>query len=386
LADEQAERTLTARGGFDMPRHGRLNLKKFLGAVDYQLLERYFVNLTDGKRLPQRILMNDELTMRFLQDPKNAQTSALVLEDFSRINDLARAGTSTLIWTYGRYGIAWKEKETPTHLALRLFVERPDAFREAYAWYTWHSCQSRMSEYRLPSDSFDLTEERTQAFRQEITGWFSKLAKGDVTEVNSYEHDGATVILITHGTYMHTIAAWDDGKVEIQSLRPAMEDMLMYDPDLGTLRVKATLAKDRRRYVQAFAGRVLEDEMAADRAEQRPAYTLEPFRAGSFDYGGNRQIRSIVLLEAKLQLDGKTQPKLHLKSSDLSLTLSQELRGLSLAMGALTYVRLRFTFPSDGGDVHENVEITPPESSDLATRKHQGVISAYLKAQGVKLI
>lgn len=369
-----------------MPKHRGLTLRKFLKAVDYELLDKYFVQLVGEEELPKRVLMNEELVEQFLDNPANVVAAGIVREHFQRMNDLSKAGKSTLVWTCNHYGISWEENETPENMAMRLFVDHPDGFKHAYAWYTWHNCASRMSEYRMPADEFKLTKTRLRRFQKDVTQWFSSLAKGDTTDVRFYEQDSATVILLTHGSYVRTVAEWEGDRVQIRSFRPATEDILMYDPEKGILRMKATLEKDRKQYVQSFAGKVLEDIAAAEDSERQPAYTLEPFRTGEFDFGGSRDITEIVLLEVKIELGGETEPRIHLKSKDLRKTLQEELPGLGLATGDLTYVKLRFFLRMDDKETRETIEIAPPERSDLPGAKNQEVISQYLKEQGVKLI
>jgi hypothetical protein len=310
----------------------------------------------------------------------------VVLEHFHRINDLAGPGKSNVVWTYNRYGIPWEEGQKPESMAMRLFVDHPEAFKCAYALYSWYNCPGRMSEYRMPTQAFEVTDARLNKFREEIRDWFRRLAKGDVTNVEVYERDGVTVILVTHGSYVRTVAEWQGDEVTIRSFRPATEDILLYDPEEKVLRIKATLAKDRTQYVQSFAGHVLEDVSVVDEAQEQPAYTLEPFQTGKFDFGGNEEITQVVLLEARVELGGETEPRVQLKSADLCRSLDEDLKHFSLAMGDLTYVKLRFHLAANGKETHENVEIAPPERSDLPGARHQEVISQYLEAQGVKLI
>ncbi len=369
-----------------MPKHRGLTMSKFLKTVGPELLDQYFVNLVGEGRLPKRVFMNDELVQQFLDAPENSETRGMVLEDFHRVNDLAKVAKSTLIWAYRRYDLEWQKDEPPESMAMRLFLEHPNAFKHAYVLYTWHNSASRMSEYDLPASRFELTEERLHGFQDSIANWFSHLAKGDTTAVNCYEQDDATVILVTHGSYVRTVAAWEGEEVTIRSFRPATEDILLYDPLEGVLRIKATLEKDRKHYLASFAGHVLEDAGLAEQAQENPMYTLEPFQTGRFGFTGNSSIASIVLLEAKLELGDDTEARAHLKSKDLQRSLSGTLSKFSLRMGDLTYVKLRFFLEIEGEESHETVEIAPPERSDLPGIKHEEVISAYLRQQGVKLI
>lgn len=54
-----------------------------------------------------------------------------VLEDFRRINDIALEGTSLLVQAYHRAGAAFDQEQPVEGLAMRLFLDYPEAFRFA---------------------------------------------------------------------------------------------------------------------------------------------------------------------------------------------------------------------------------------------------------------
>ena len=136
-----------------MPQHRGLTMSKFLRAVGPELLDRHFLEVVEESRLPKRVLMNDELVQQFLDAPDNTGARPIILEHFQRMNDLAKVAKSTLVWAYRYYRLEWRKDEPPESMAMRLFLEHPDAFRHAYVLYTWYNSPSRMSEYDRPAAS-----------------------------------------------------------------------------------------------------------------------------------------------------------------------------------------------------------------------------------------
>jgi len=241
-----------------MPKHRGLNLTKFLAAVEQTLLEDYFSSRIEEEQLPERICMNEQHVQQFLEDPTNTAAAGLIIEEFQRVNDLGKGGASTLHRIAKRNGITQNPGETPTTLAMRMFLEHSAQFEEAYTLYAWDNCGSPMSMYSLPSKGFQLTPQRLERFSGEITQWFEGLGKGNQAEVKFYEQEGDTVILVTHGSYVRVLAQWEGNEVKVHAYRPATEDILRYSPAKEVLWIKAPLEKDRKKYVETFAGEVLE--------------------------------------------------------------------------------------------------------------------------------
>jgi len=77
---------------------------------------------------------------------------------------------------------------------------------------------------------------------------------------------------------------WNGDFVSVNSYRPALEDVLVYDPTKSQLNVKATLAKDRETYLRLFASDILGDEDIADEAIKDEVFTLAPLQEGKFNF------------------------------------------------------------------------------------------------------
>jgi hypothetical protein len=73
-----------------MPLHRSLTLKKFVSAIDPELMERYFTEkLPEHTELPQRFVMSPKAVETFMGDLRNTEAKGLVQQDFRKINEMA---------------------------------------------------------------------------------------------------------------------------------------------------------------------------------------------------------------------------------------------------------------------------------------------------------
>ena len=369
-----------------MPKHRGLTLKKFVSAIAWDLFQRYFASLVWEDQPSQWVFLNHEAMEEFLKRPENAQADALVLEDFRRINDICERGMNLVVRACQKFDLDFDPERTREEMAMRLFLDHRDAFEFAWSRYLLYSSSSRLSFHEIPSDRVQFGESELAAFREDIRRWFAHLAKGDVCHVRDFEDAGDTVILVSHGSYMRTIAYWEGDSIALNSFRPASEDILVYDPDASLLSIKASLEKDRQQYLRTFATCIAGDESLADDATRKQVFSLTPLQNGTFDFGGDPPITRIELLKVRLKLPGPGDPLIEVRSRDVLETLARDVKGLSLASGVLTFARFRFHLHPDGEKpVKVTFEIEPPSRTDLAQKRYADLIQRYLVQQRVKL-
>ncbi len=369
-----------------MPRHRSLTLRKLVAAIDPELMERYFnEKLPEDAELPSRFIMSPTAVEFFMKDPRNTEAKGLVQEHFRKINDICEKGKNLVVRAYKRTDIAWDRKDNPENLAMKLFLDQEEAFDFAYTLYCYYHASSTMSFHRIPGD-FELTKEKLASFLAETEEWFKDLAKGPKCIITHYDEEDSTVILIKHGTYVRTVAYWEENEIKIRSFRPANEDILLYDKADGILQIKASLHKDREQYIESFSRCIMDDESLAESEDRDTTYTLKPIQDGSFNWNGNEYISEILLSEIKLQLPGSTKPVVVISSGDVRKSLRESLKGIDIGMGKLTYARFRFVLNVDGKKPKVSVVVMPPAKTDLAQKRHSDIISDYLKEHGVKLV
>ena len=369
-----------------MPKHRTLNLRKLVNAVSWTLFEEYFAQLDVDRRPSAWAYINPEAMFRFLEDPQNAEASGIILEDFKRINDICADGMNLVVRAYRVHGIPFNQDEPALSLAMRLFFHHREGFNYAWSRYLFHSSSSRVTLFRLDTPPLSVTQANAERFEEELTAWFRSLGKGEVCRVEYSEEDEEIVFLISHGSYLRTVAHWQGERLEIRSYRPASEDVVVYHKERGTLAIKASLEKDQNEYVGAFAEFIAGDVGLVERAHETKMFTLTPLQTGNFDFNGKGVVSDVKLVKARLKLAGPGSPAVEIKSEDVLKTLRQDLRGLSLADGELTLVRFNFRL-EPGGERPLTVafDIEPPMRTDLAQKNYADIIEDYLREQGVVL-
>jgi hypothetical protein len=370
-----------------MPKHRGLTLKKFVHAIPWDLFERYFAALEWENQPSGWVFLNHRAMEEFLERPENAQVRGIILEDFRRINDICEQGMNLVVRAHQKFNLDFDPNGPRQELAMRLFLDHREAFGFAWSRYLLYASSSRLSLHKIPSDRVVIGKNELEAFRDEVRRWFADLAKGDVCSVRYFEDAGDSVILVSHGSYIRTIAYWEGDKIALNSFRPASEDILVYDPEDAVLSIKASLDKDRRQYLRAFAKCIAHDESLVEEAMRERMFSLMPLQDGTFDFGGDGSISRIELLKVRLKLHGPGDPVIEVKSGDVLETFAQDLKGLSLASGELTFARFRFHLRLQGERTAEvTFEIEPPSRTDLAQKRYADIIENYLVQQGVKLL
>ncbi len=137
-----------------MPKHRSLSLKTFVHSIPWDLFQRYFEDLLPGQVqhhsddfLPEQSLsdwsfLNEEVMEQFLGDSQNAEASGVILEQFRRINDIAVYGANLLVRAYQWAGVTLDSEQPVQELAMRLFLDHPDAFQYAWSRYLLYSTDS----------------------------------------------------------------------------------------------------------------------------------------------------------------------------------------------------------------------------------------------------
>jgi len=370
-----------------MPKHRGLTLKKFVHAIPWELFQRYFAALEWDTQPTGWVFINSDAMEEFLNRPENAQAKGVILEDFRRVNDICEQGMNLVVRAHQKFNLDFDSDRPRQELAMRLFLDHKDAFEFAWTRYLLYASSSRLSLHKIPSDRVVIGESELEAFRDEVRRWFADLAKGDVCSVRHFEDAGDTVILVSHGSYIRTIAYWEGDRIALNSFRPASEDILIYDPEDALLSIKASLDKDRRQYLRTFAKCIAHDESLVEEAMRERMFSLAPLQDETFDFGGDDCISRIELLKVRLKLHGPGDPVIEVKSGDVLQTFAQDLKGLSLASGELTFARFRFHLRPQGEKTAEvTFEIEPPSRTDLAQKHYEDAIQRYLVQQKVRLL
>jgi hypothetical protein len=371
-----------------MPIHRGLTLKKFIHAIPPHLFERYLDQLqTEGKPSGWALLHHKTLAA-FLDDPQNAGVSPVILEDFHRINDLCGHGMSLLVRAYRRAGLDIDQSRAAEELAMRLFLDHREAFECAWSLYLIYSNPSKLSVYRVPGPPIDVAAEHVERLQNELASWFSGLAKGDACQVDWFVDGDETVIRISRGSYLRTVACWQGHQVTFVRFRPASEDVIVYNRRLSELLVKASLPKDRAQYLTAFAACIAGDARLAEAAREAPVFTLAPLQDGTFHFEGDGVVTGVSLVRVTVNLRDRCGTVMELKSDNIVETLRRPpFAGLPLAAVELVAASFRFQLqPEDVPAASVTFEIEPPARTNLTQKPYADIIERYLREQGVRLL
>jgi hypothetical protein len=367
-----------------MPRHRSLTLKSFVDSVDFNLMKRYIEQKVPAKFLPKTIIHDGDYVDRVLDDLKKQGQDKIVIEvldDFTRINDLGQKTMNVLIQATDLYDISRSGRETKSGLAMRLFLDHPEAFQYAYDRYCFLTSSSTVREYIVDSGKVRLSKSKLADFKKIASSFYGQQEKGYDVVLRHYEDGPEIIIVVDRGSYFQTKPVWEDGKISTITYRPANEDILIFNKDSSILSIKAPYDKDRINYRAAFYKTIL----GSTEPEPEPdaLYNLKPIQDGSFDYGENEDIRQVKLLSVNLHFPDKAS--VVLTSKDLLKSLGNEFSGYSLKTGKMTHAKFRFRVITGDKTKDITVEITPPNITDLYKKPYANLIADYLIKQKVKV-
>ncbi len=371
-----------------MAKHRGLSLKKFIFEIPWYLIERYFAQLQPQATPTAWTFLNPHVLEQFLNDPENAEASPFILEDFQRINDLGGHSVRLLLRACERSGIECDREESSRAWAMRLFLDDREGFEYGWTLYLLTAQPTKTYDYHFPAGPLQVNDEDIENLRSFLRGCFLAAKKGHQCRVVRFDTDGQLLIRVSRGSYLKTVARWRGNEVEFETFRPASEDIIVYDPSRSRCSVKCANRREREQYLRGVAGLLAHTPALADEAITFPVFSLEPFRDGTFNYGGYGAVARVWLIEADLRLPTAWAPVLRIKVDDIMAALRDDLSFLRLDGGDLLRVKLRFRLQleSEKRPREVNVEIEPPGFSDLAQRAQAALIESYLRDQKVKLV
>ncbi len=370
-----------------MTKHHTLSIETFVKSIDWELFNRYFKKLDSKSRPSAWSTLNSDSLLYFLDDPTNVESTGIINEDFQRINDIAKDATGTLVYACKKGGIAFTPNESPAQLSMRLFLDYPDIFDYAWSRYLLYDTSSRLSIYPLAGlNHVSIDEEKKEAFRESIQEWFADLAKGEQCIVNTHEDRGQLVILIRRGAYIKSVPFWNGSEISINSFRPAIEDVLVYDSERSELSIKASQRKEREEYLALFASKIAGDVSLAERAINDEVFSLAPLQDGTFNLNGSGQIIKVELTRVRMKLEGMSEADVDIKALDINNAFKYDMGAITLNSGKLLMARFCFHIlipPKKTKRISFFIE--PPSRTDLAQNQYTEIIEQYLIEQGVKL-
>jgi hypothetical protein len=369
-----------------MVRHRSLNLKTFIDTVPDSLLQEYFRKKLDGTDMQAPSGLSYGAIERYLEGSDNEELEARVREDFRTINDICEITMNVVVLAYHYFGIHMDEDKSKEELALKLFLHHQEAFEYAYDFYCLYNSATKMSDHKIGVREVIVDQSKIERFRKAVSRFYADLAKGQECEVRHYLEEDRLIIAVVRGSYRRSVPEWKNSKVKTLFYRPAQEDILQFNMKTGVLSIKAPYKKDKDNYISRFADIILGDDTLADNPERDQTYTLKPLSDGTFDFGGDENIRSVKLLVVKYQIDDLDLTEVTIKSVNVLQSLKSGLGADNLRNMNIVHAKFLFVIDDGGKKRKVTCEITPPNMTDLNRKKYADIIGAYLRANGVKLV
>jgi hypothetical protein len=218
-----------------------------------------------------------------------------------------------------------------------------------------------------------------------LDAWFARNQRGvESTRIEVYPVDGDYWFLIRHGDLFNRVAKVDRQQTEILHFRPERDDVVIYSPRLGELRVNARTKGERDLYIEQFG---LHLHGHADYFSGRRPYTLEPLRTAgrdALDVEGLEGIRSIRLCKVSIRVNNRHNEVLTREADDLFRCppISPLQRGPFPDQGLLE--RALFEIQFAGSAKPQPVEIRVPNVLKLGRRCDAGAVQNWLSRRGFR--
>lgn len=365
-----------------MTKLGTLDFNNFVMATHPETLERYFTSLSAENAPTGWATLNGQALEEFIEAAPNAELSAIVKQDFRRVSDLALRGTGLLFSSYDRFKVDFDHTSKPQELALRAFLDHREVWDYAWARFLLCALDSKVSVYQFPPCTPRYEEFQVSMFREALSGSYLKQAKGPECNVAAFPSEEGHIVFVKRGYYVRTASHWNSEAVDILSYRPALEDVLIFDPFSRQLTVKAPQIREREDYVRLFAAHFAGDMTLGEQALNTRTFDLTPIQNGTFNYNGDGRIVRVALVGIRLKLPFKSRGSLKIESDNVFESLKA--LNLSIELGELLAAKFRF-FIAEGKDMRRvSFEVAPPSRTDLPESAYSSLINAYLRNQGVR--
>jgi hypothetical protein len=173
--------------------------------------------------------------------------------------------------------VGYDQNSTPAEVAMAVWLRNRDLLERKHAEHSlirptsFEYFQSEEQPRRLRAPS----REALAALEQDLDNWFESKLRGRGCRVFVFPKGGEVWFLVRHGDPFKREASLKDGQPSGVFYRPEKNDVVVYNPDLGELRMNAGSKGERALYRAKFGLHLFGHE------EYFPGegkYTLEPLR------------------------------------------------------------------------------------------------------------
>jgi len=293
-------------------------------------------------------------------------------------------GMDTLIEAANAEGLVLDEGEehSPADIAIQVWLLNREILERKHAEqfaFRPKSFEYHRTDREAPPIFTSLPTAARQRLERDLDDWFAKKRRGQGARVFVFPSEREVRFLVRHGEPFKREESLAGTDVKSVCYRPLKYDVVVYDRELGELRINAQLVGEKKVYRQLFGKHLFGDENCFPGTGK---YTLEPLReygADALACGDVDGIESIVLAEVGIYWGGEQGEMEIRKAADVFAAL--EARGRHLPEKA-RLVKAVFKVKFADSKTPRAVKIRPSNVAEY-TRDHDApLVEDWLRLRG----
>ncbi len=325
------------------------------------------------QRLINVFMSPSEVTPRELLD-------ALFLVDEMSTHE----GMDALIEAATREGLSLDngDEHSSADIAIQVWLQNSDILERKHAEqfvFKPKSFEYYQTDHDEPPVFASLPVATRQRLERELDDWFEEKRRGRGARVFAYPDQHEVRFLVRHGEPFKREESLAGVDVSSVCYRPLKYDVVVYDRQLGELRINARLAGEKKLYRQLFGKHLFGDENCFPGTAK---YTLEPLRelgVDSLACGDIDGIESIVLTEVQFFWGGAQGEVEIRKAADVFAAL--EARGRQMPERA-RIIKAIFKVKFADSNTPRSVKLRPSNIAEYTRDSDALLLEQWLQLRG----
>ena len=274
------------------------------------------------------------------------------------------------------------DEQTPADIAVQVWLLDPDILERKHAeqfLLKRKSFEYFQTEHDPPPEFPGFPAATRRKMEREMNDWFESKKRGRGVRVFAYLEENEIRFLVRHGEPFkreETMTGADVGSV---CYRPLKYDVVVYDRQLGELRINARLVGEKRFYREQFGKHIFGDVNCFPGTAK---YTLEPLREyglASLNCFEVDEIESIVLTEAHFFWGGPYGEIEVRKASDVFAAMESSGRQLP---ERVRIIKAGFKVKFADSKTPRSVRISPSNIADYTRDADAAAVERWLSLRG----
>lgn len=300
-------------------------------------------------------------------------------------------GAARATWTDGKAALLQQARDwSAQDLALRLYLDAPRAFFDAYKSYAVDTME-HLREYRgATSVSLTLSDSKRARLEAELQRHFRDTAFGARCQVEDHASEDKLALFVYHEDEVTPLERFNEaGAMTTDWQRPVLRIAAVFHTPTATLQVKASRTAEREKLRDLFAEVYVGDAAFFEDTSKAPKFNFDVLRYGDFHFptrpmDGIDSVSLVKVVARPADDDVRRvvvdlQPGLSLARARLVL----EDHGIDVAHDVIDGVHLRFTFAGSGRSRFRTISLANPNSTNLHDTPRDRVIRHYLSQWGI---